>query len=774
MRFGRGAVLALWLALLILAGIVVGRARFSTDMSAFLPRAPTAAQQMLVDQLREGVVSRLVLLSIEGAPPQVLIALSRDLAAGLRADARFTGVINGEAVTMSRDREWLWTNRYLLSPGVTAEAFSVPSLHAALEHDVALLGSDLGMMARAIVPADPTGELLRLLDRMGATAGPRMDDGVWVSRDGTRALLMVQSAAPGFDIDAQEAALGAVDAAFATARQAMAGAASARLVRTGPPVFAVMTRAQIKGDAERLSLLATMLVVAVLLIAYRSARVLVLALLPVASGALTGVAAVAAWFGFVHGITLGFGVTLIGEAVDYAIYLFTQTPPGQPARATLPRIWPTLRLGMLTSVCGFSAMLLSDFDGFAQLGLFTIVGLLVALGVTRFVLPALAPTGFAGPTATAFARPLLALIWQGKAASAAVLVLTLFAAGSLAWHTGPVWEDELSSMSPLPKRAVAQDAALRREIGAPDVRYLAVVHAPDRERALQTSEHVASLLEGLVARHAITGFDAPSQWLPSQASQTARQAALPDSATLSARLAEAASGTPFRLAAFAPFLAAVEAARHVAPMQPESLAGTGLALRLDSLLAPGSGGWTAMLPLQGVATPAALADEIAGFGVPGLVFLDLKGESDHLLATYRQEALTLSIAGGLVIVVLLAVSLRRPAQIAAVLLPLAAAVICTTALLLAGGARLSIFNLFGLLLVVAVGSNYCLFFARPPGDPADRQRMIASLVLADLCTVIGFGVLSFSGVPVLHGIGGTVAIGACLSLVFAAVRSRPA
>ena len=44
------------------------------------------------------------------------------------------------------------------------------------------------------------------------------------------------------------------------------------------------------------------------------------------------------------------------------------------------RIWPTLRLGVLTSICGFSAMLFSGFTGFAQLGLFTIVGLVVALG----------------------------------------------------------------------------------------------------------------------------------------------------------------------------------------------------------------------------------------------------------------------------------------------------------------------------------------------------------------------------------------------------------
>jgi len=52
--------------------------------------------------------------------------------------------------------------------------------------------------------------------------------------------------------------------------------------------------------------------------------------------------------------------------------------------------------------------------------------------------------------------------------------------------------------------------------------------------------------------------------------------------------------------------------------------------------------------------------------------------------------------------------------------------------------------------------------------------MVASLVLANLCTVIGFGILSFSRFPVLHGIGATVAIGAFLCLLFGAIlNARP-
>ena len=152
-----------------------------------------------------------------------------------------------------------------------------------------------------------------------------------------------------------------------------------------------------------------------------------LGLLPVLSGVIAGIAGVSLGFGFVHGITLGFGVTLIGEAVDYAIYLFTQTAPGAAPAATLPRIWPTLRLGMLTSVCGFSAMLLSSFIGFAQLGLFTIVGLVVALAVTRFVLPALLRRSFTTVASLVFAAPLLALIRVGRTLVSLVLGLAIAA-----------------------------------------------------------------------------------------------------------------------------------------------------------------------------------------------------------------------------------------------------------------------------------------------------------------------------------------------------------
>jgi predicted exporter len=79
------------------------------------------------------------------------------------------------------------------------------------------------------------------------------------------------------------------------------------------------------------------------------------------------------------------------------------------------------------------------------------------------------------------------------------------------------------------------------------------------------------------------------------------------------------------------------------------------------------------------------------------------------------------------------------------------------------------FHLIGLLLVVGVGSNYSLFFERETLVKTDRELTVVSVVLCNFSTIVGFGLLSWARSPVLSAIGGTVALGAFLSLVFAAI-----
>lgn len=764
-RSARWAVTA-WLALLLACVVVISRTQFSTDLSAFLPRSPSPAQQILVEQLRDGVVSRLILIGIEGNAPQARAQASKRLAARLRKDDSFAAVNNGEDVGSGKDRDFLWRNRYLLSPAVTPDHFSPAAMREALEENLQRLGSPAGVLLRRILPGDPSGELMHLVEQFEGQAKPAVQDGVWVSKDGGRALLVAQTRAAGYDIDAQERAITRIRSAFREA-----GADESRLLLTGPGVFAVSARERIKSDALRFSLIATTLIAAMLLALYRSARALGLSLLPVASGALAGVAAVSLGFGSVHGITLGFGVTLIGEGVDYAIYLFTQIAPGTAPRNTLDRIWPTLRLGVLTSICGFSAMLLSGFPGLAQLGLFSIVGLIVAATVTRWILPALLPSGFAAYSVAAFAPWIVALVRRAPALRYPFLLGVVLAGLIVSAQREALWSNDLASLSPVSREEQLLDQQLRRDIGAPDVRHLVVINAKDEEAALQASEHVAMTLQQLSQQRLLQGFESPATFLPSREAQRARQAALPAPPLLRENLEQTLRGLPFRPGLFEPFLKDTAAARDQALLDRTSLRGTSFELKLDSLLVKRINGWAAMLPLRGVTDAEGIARRLPQFPDAQVVLLDLKRESDQLYQTYLREAVTFSLLGAAAIVALLFASLRSLRRVVVVLAPLAAAVFVTTSILALGGAKLSIFHLVGLLLVVAVGSNYSLFFDRQAALGQDRERIMASLLFANVSTVIGFGLLSFSKVPVLNAIGSTVGIGAILSLVFAAILS---
>lgn len=765
----------LWLAFLLACGAIISRTQFTTDLSAFLPRTPTAEQQLLMDQLKDGLASRLILVGIEGADAPARARLSKQVAQVLRVDPAFVTVNNGEPVNKERDQAFLFNNRYLLSPAVTPERFSVDGLHSALAESIDLLASPAGLLVKSLLPRDPSGEMVQLLEQLGSASQPPLVDGAWASRDGARALMLVQTRASGSDTDAQESAMAAIRQAFKTGS---AQSPDARLVMTGPGVFSVTSRETIKSQVSRLSIISLLIVATILLLVYRSFSALALGLLPVISGVVAGIAAVSLGFGTVHGITLGFGTALIGEAVDYSIYLFVQSEQGNTdQQGWVQRFWPTIRLGVLTSIAGFSSLLLSGFPGLAQLGLYAITGLLAAAAMTRFVLPHLLPTGFRIHDVTGIGRVLSRLVVRAGALRWPAAIVVLAACAVLAYKHDHLLNEKISALSPVSQADVALDESLRTDMGAPDVRYLVVVSGSSREAVLHTAGQVSGVLQTQVDQGRLAGFESPSRYLPSQATQQVRQSSLPATALLQARLAQAVQGLPVQAQLFTPFLADVEAARSGSLLQPGDLAQTSMAMAVDALLLQQARGWTALLPLRapegGDINAGELRAALGATALPDVLFVDMKAESDRLYSGYLNEAALLSLGGLAVIIGLLLLVFRSPVRVLRITTPLAAAVVTVTAGLTLFGQQLIILHLVGLLLVVAVGSNYALFFDRPDPHAPISPRTLASMLFANLTTVAGFGLLAFSNVSILQALGVTVAPGVILALVYAAIFAKP-
>lgn len=776
----RAVVLLAWLLVLLCGVVVIARTQIGADLSAFLPKSPDVRQRVLIEQLQSGVASRTLMLGIEGGSTEQRAAVSRAVAKEMRQSKLFELVQNGDVSDWSDSGTWVFEHRYQLSPGVNPGHFTVEGLRDAINETLSMLGTPAGNVIKPFLDRDPTGETQRIAMELVPASSPRSEDGVWMSRTAPRALMIATTRAAGSDLDAQAAAIARVHAAYEVAVRDM-GAEAPKLLLSGPPVFSVMSRDKIKTEAIHLAVVGGIVMGGLLLLAFASPRALVIAFLPVATGVVIGTASVSLVFGSVHGLTLGFGSTLIGETVDYAIYYLIQARQvgaGAVAGTGWQRWrdlnWPTVRLGLLTSVCGFAALVFSGFPGLAQLGVFSIAGLVSAALATRYVLPVLAPDGATGmgmrrymaQLAGALVRGLPRLRWPLAALGVAALALVL-------WQGGHLWRADLGAMSPVPKASQQLDEMLRNDIGASDGGVLVVAYGDDEQAALRHTEAAAARLDALVDSGELVGYETVTRVLPSLEVQAARIAGLPDAETLRANLAEATKGLPLPASRLGPFLADVEAARKLPPVQRAELADGPLGPILNTLMyeRPG-GGWGTLVVLH----PGAKFDqgrlEAALAGLPEVQVVDVGRELASLYQRYLHEAFVQVLLGALAVVVLLGIYLRSWRRLLAVCQPLLFAVVLTLGGMAVLQAALGILHLVGLLLIVAVGSNYALFFDQLRTTGRADEDTLASLMLANLTTVVSFGLIAISDIPALSSIGRVVAPGALLALLLSAAFAR--
>lgn len=780
----RWLALGIWLLLLLAGAGVIARSHFSADLSAFLPASPDAKQRMLIEQLQSGIASRTLFIGIEGGQDAADRAqVSREMGRRLRASGLFDQVQNGDTTDWKEAGTWVFDHRYQLSPDVMPARFTTEGLRDAILDTLSLLGTPAGNAFKPLLDRDPTGEAARIAEALIPPTAPRTDEGVWVAREAPRALLLASTRAAGGDLDAQAAAIARVHGAFAEAAAGAKGqgAQAPRLLMSGTAVFSVQSRDSIKSEAIHLAVVGAIVMSGLLLLAFASLRALALALLPVATGVVAGTASVSLVFGNVHGLTMGFGSTLIGETVDYAIYYLIQARQVATERAGLAGWqrwrdvhWPTVRLGLLTSVCGFAALVFSGFPGLAQLGVFSIAGLVAAALATRYVLPVLAPNGATGKGLRRYmAQVAGAIVHALPRLRLPLMALGVAAAALIVWQGQELWRAKLSSMSPVPRSAQLLDESLRNDIGASEAATLVVAYGDTVEAALRNAEAAGARLDKLVDSGELLGYDTVTRFLPSQQTQARRLEALPDADTLRARLAEATADLPLSAQRLAPFVAEVEQARTRQPVGLKDMATGPLEAVTNALLfeRPG-GGWAAMLSLhtgpkfEHAKVVAALA------GLPEVTVADVGQELGDLYDRYLHDAFVQVALGALAVVVLLGIWLRSARRLFAVCLPLVVAVVLTLGAMAAMHMALSILHLVGLLLVVAVGSNYALFFDQLQVTGHADEDTLASLMLANLTTVVSFTLIAISAIPSLSAIGQVVAPGALLALLLSAAFAR--
>src|SRR5262245_48749514 len=200
-------LLAAGVAALALLGLFVQRQLvIGTDLRLFLPSPKTPEQKLLLEGIGEGPATRALVVALQGAEPERLADLSRELTQALQKSEHFQLVSNGE-VSLDAVPDELLPYRYLLSPTLDDTRLDATYLKTQLAARARDLASPAGDYLETWLPRDPTLELVKVLERWQPMQEPRREFDVWFDADGKRAMLVAQTRAPAFDPDRQRLAL---------------------------------------------------------------------------------------------------------------------------------------------------------------------------------------------------------------------------------------------------------------------------------------------------------------------------------------------------------------------------------------------------------------------------------------------------------------------------------------------------------------------------------------------------------------------------------------
>ncbi|MEJ1962996.1 MAG: MMPL family transporter [Gammaproteobacteria bacterium] len=767
-RTARGALLAGWITVIALLGwYVQSSLTVSGDLRLFMPSPKTRTEKLLLEEIGESPASRVLLVALDGADPETLAESSQALATALHDDPKF-GLVSNGATSLDAIPESLIPYRYLLSPTLDSKQLDASFLREQLSERLQDLASPAGSVLEPLIPRDPTLEIVNLAEAWQPARQPQKLYDVWFDSAGSRAILVVATTSAAFDPNGQELALQALQHHFEETR----ARADVKLTISGPGAFSVLMKGKTQAEATWIGTFDTLGVIILMLVAYRSLPAVVLAVLPIASAGIAGLAAVSAMFGSIHGITLGFGATLLGVAQDYPMHLFSHRHAGKSPLDTARSVWPTLATGVVSTCIAYLAFFYSGVTGLAQLACFTISGLAVAGITTRYLLPRVMPFksrdyGHAlwldriWSSITALPRP----IWLG-------VVVVLACISVLVFGKTPMWENELGKLTPVPEPLIVQDTKLRQELGAADIRRLLIVDGSSADQVLTRTEALNGKLTALVESGEIESYDHVARYLPSIGVQKRRQATLPDRESLQSALVEALNGLPFKAGLFEPFLDDVSKARELPPLTPASLAGTPLELRVGGMLLHQGDRWTGLVTLGGVNNAAGL-EKIAADSDGSITLLDLKDASEALVARQRTHILWSLLIAAVLLTITVFVALRSPGRVIRVIAPMAITTLLILAVLHGLGVSLNLFHLMALVLAAGLGIDYALFFESVEDDPLEQRRTLHAVLVCAISTLWVFVLLGFATTPVLRSIGITVSLGVVSNFVLALLITRP-
>ena len=551
----------------------------------------------------------------------------------------------------------------------------------------------------------------------------------------------------------------------------------AEILRAGIVFYADTARVNAEHEVDLIGAGSLIGMLVLLYLVFRCIRPLALGLLSVAFGISTALAVTIFVYGEIHLITLVFGASLIGEAIDYAIQYFAAhlgAGKSWEPMSGLKRIAPGLTVALSTSLLGYSALMLAPFPALSQIGLFALVGLSAAWLSVFLLLPALLVKPNSRDPEVAVAGPKFLLNWWqahvGKRECYVIAALILLVAM-------PGWlqlygDDDVHLLVARPALLAAQEAKIRELSGIGNSSQFFLIEGKTADEVLVNEEKLTARLSTLIDTGKVASYQGVSNFVPSIAMQQKNHAlwsekVFGDVKSLAAMFASAGFNDEVIINQMAAFKASKNNTLHDTLKIEDWLKSPVSASARILWLGQTDHGFAAIGLPQDVKDSASL-NHVAT-GLAGVTFVDKTSSISRLLKKYREWG-GLWLLGVIALVYGVLFARYKGRQAVVILAPTILAIALTFGIFGYLHKPLSLFNIMALMLVIGVGVNYAIFLREglcKGGTHAAAS--LAGVLLSAGTTLLSFGLLAFSSMPALASFGLTLLIGVGIAVLLAPI-----
>jgi predicted exporter len=779
-------VRAAWLLLALAAALYcgwrfAGPSPLQTNLLALLPATEAdPVAEKAVDTLASALGDRTVFLVTSNDDAHAKAA-AKQLGASLQKSGAF-GSVTAELppFDLSQIAALYMPYRFgLLAPADRAALAQSSAASPALRDALAQrIYSPLRGGLTTPLADDPFGWLEHWLGGLPlATSNLELEDNMLVSHRGAATSVLIVATLPGsaYESKTQHAVLAALAQGESALKQTFPDVSVAR---TGAVFYAESARSASEHEVHLIGVASLCGIALLMMWVFRSPRLLLLGFVSTALGIVCALAVTMLVFGQLHLLTLVFGASLIGEAVDYSIqYFVVYLGAGRDwdSRRGARAVSPALTVALATSLLGYAILTWVPFPALKQIACFAIAGITTAFASVLWLLPALLtrPPKRSPQRLFAGAARVLA-VWHrtigGKRAwFVAALLLIVAIPGWLRLTS----DDDIHLLIQRDPALVAQEDEVREAVGVDNSAQFFVVRGETPEIVLQRAEALGTKLDGLNGTaNQVGSYQSVVQFVPSAKQQNEDRALLAqhvfnDPTALRATLLQAG---------FKDEVADAWLATYAKP-QPLLTVDTWLAAPWSQpykhlwlgVVDSTTKAYAAVVIPQGVTPqnePALIATAKA---LPGVVFVDKAASVSTLFGEYRVDSGWW--LGGALALVLVLLMLRYTVRGGiAVTLPVLLAVGVTLAVFGYVHVPLNLFNWLALMLVLGVGANYAVFLREGClRADADLGAVWTGVLLSSATTLLSFGMLGMSAMPALKSFGATLALGIAVSVLLAPI-----